>query len=53
MKTIGDLLSRDLKRKIVEVIQVDADTDEDLYSEITEYIATDSIKPGLFTSPRR
>ena len=47
MKTIGDLLSRDLKRKIVEVIQVDADKDEDLYSEITEYIATDSIKDGL------
>ena len=44
MKTIGDLLSRDLNRKIVEVIQVDADKDEDLYSEITEYIATDSIK---------
>ena len=34
MKTIGDLLSRDLNRKIVEVIQVDQDKDEDLYSEI-------------------
>ena len=44
MKTIGDILSRDLTKKIVEVIQVDADKDEDLYSEITEYIATDSIK---------
>lgn len=44
MKTIGDLLSRDLNRKIVEVIQVDQATDDDLYSEITEYIATDSIK---------
>jgi len=44
MKTIGDLLSRPLDRTIVEVIQVDADKDEDLYSEITEYIATDSIK---------
>lgn len=44
MKTIGDLLSRDLKRKIVEVIQVDQHAEEDLYSEITEYVATDSIK---------
>ena len=49
MKTIGDLLSRDLNRKIVEVIQVDADKDEDLYSEITEYIATDSIKEQYAT----
>lgn len=44
MKTIGDLLSRDLNRKIVEVIQVDQAEDEDLVSEITEYIATDSIR---------
>ena len=49
MKTIGDLLSRDLSRKIVEVIQVDQDKDEDLYSEITEYIATDSIKDQYAT----
>jgi hypothetical protein len=46
MKTIGDILSRDLNRKIVEVIQVDADKDEDLYSEITEYIATDRSSIG-------
>lgn len=44
MKTIGDLLARDLNRKIVEVIQVDQATEEDLHSEITEYVATDSIK---------
>jgi hypothetical protein len=44
MKTIGDLLSRDLNRKIVEVIQVDQAGDEDLVSEITEYIATESIR---------
>ena len=49
MKTIGDLLSRDLKKKIVEVIQVDADKDEDLFAEITEYIATDSIKEQYVT----
>jgi hypothetical protein len=49
MKTIGDLLARDLTKKIVEVIQVDQDKDEDLYSEITEYIATDSIKEQYAT----
>ena len=49
MKTIGDILSRDLSKKIVEVIQVDQDKDEDLYSEITEYIATDSIKEQYAT----
>ena len=49
MKTIGDLLSRDLTRNIVEVIQVDAGSDEELYSEITEYVATDSIKKQYAT----
>ena len=49
MKTIGDILARDLSKKIVEVIQVDQDKDEDLYSEITEYIATDSIKEQYAT----
>ena len=49
MKTIGDILARDLNKKIVEVIQVDQDKDEDLYSEITEYIATDSIKEQYAT----
>ena len=44
MKTIGDILSRDLTRKIVEVIQVDQNKDEDLHAEITEYIATESIR---------
>lgn len=44
MKTIGDLLARDLNRKIVEVIQVDQAAEEDLYAEITEYIATESIR---------
>ena len=49
METIGELLSRDLNRKIVEVIQVDQDKDEDVHSEITEYIATDSIKDQYAT----
>lgn len=44
MKKIGDLLSRDLSRKIEEIIQVDQSDEQSVYSEITEYIATDSIR---------
>lgn len=44
MKTIGDLLTRDLDRRIEEVIQVDQADEQAVYEEITEYIATDSIK---------
>ena len=44
MKTIGNLLSRDLRRKIEEIIQVDQTDEQSVYSEITEYIATDSIR---------
>src|SRR5437763_9501501 len=44
MKTIGNLLSRDLSRKIEEIIQVDQADEESVYSEITEYVATDSIR---------
>src|SRR5438094_6701337 len=44
MKTIGDLLNRDLSRKIEEIIQVDQADEQSVYTEITEYIATDSIR---------
>ena len=44
MKTIGDLLSRDLSRKIEEIIQVDQADEQSVYAEITEYVATDSIR---------
>src|SRR3954464_7962992 len=44
MTTIGDLLSRDLGRKIEEIIQVDQADEQSVYDEITEYVATDSIK---------
>lgn len=44
MKTIGNILSRDLTRKIEEIIQVDQTDEQSVYSEITEYIATDSIR---------
>jgi hypothetical protein len=44
MKTIVELLTRDLSRKIEEIIQVDQADEQSVYSEITEYIATDSIR---------
>src|SRR5919109_2176402 len=44
MKTIGELLTRDLNRKIEEIIQVDQADEQSVHAEITEYIATDSIR---------
>ncbi|HUY31328.1 MAG TPA: BREX system P-loop protein BrxC [Pirellulales bacterium] len=44
MKTIGELLARDLGRKIEEIIQVDQADEQSVYDEITEYVATDSIR---------
>ena len=44
MTTIGELLSRDLSRKIEEIIQVDQADEQSVYAEITEYVATDSIR---------
>ena len=44
MRTIGDLLNRDLGRKIEEIIQVDQGDEQSVYDEITEYVATDSIR---------
>jgi hypothetical protein len=42
MKTVGDLLTRDLSRKIEEIIQVDQADEESVHAEITEYVATDT-----------
>lgn len=44
MKTIGDILSRDLTKQIEEVIQVNQTDEHSVYSEIDEYVATDRIK---------
>jgi len=44
MKTIGELLVRDLSRKIEEIIQVDQADEQSVHSEITEYVATSSIQ---------
>ncbi len=44
MKTIGDLLSRDLTQRIEEVIQVHQTDEQSVYSEVSEYVATKSIR---------
>jgi hypothetical protein len=44
VKTIGELLTRDLSRKIEEIIQVDQADEPSVHAEITEYVATDSIR---------
>jgi hypothetical protein len=44
MKTIGDLLTRDLSRKIEEIIQVDQADEHSVHAEISEYVATGSIR---------
>lgn len=49
MNRIGDLLTRDLTRRIEEITQVDQVDQESVYSEITEYIATDSIRDHYAT----
>lgn len=44
MKLVAELLHRDLSRKIEEIIQVDQADGESVHAEITEYVATDSIR---------
>ena len=44
MQAIADLLHRDLTRKIEEIIQVDQADEQSVHAEITEYVATDSIR---------
>ena len=48
MKTIGELLHRDLSRKIEEIIQVDQADEQSVHAEITEYVATDSIREQFY-----
>lgn len=43
MQKIAELLSRDLSRRIEEVIQVDQAEEQAVFTEIDEYVATDSI----------
>ena len=49
MDTIGDLLSRDLTRRIEEVIQVHQAEEQSVYAEVTEYVATSSIRDQYAT----
>ncbi|MBU7587299.1 MAG: BREX system P-loop protein BrxC [Nostoc sp. TH1S01] len=43
MNTIGELLARDLRKPIEEIIKVNQVDEESVYTEITEYVATDRI----------
>src|SRR6478609_9691561 len=48
MKAIAELLNRDLSRKIEEIIQVDQADEQSVHAEITEYVATDSIRDQYY-----
>ena len=41
---IKDLLKRDLRERIEEVIKLSQDDEETVYTEITEYVATERIR---------
>ncbi|BDA67134.1 hypothetical protein CAL7716_013000 [Calothrix sp. PCC 7716] len=43
MNTIGEILARDLGQPIEEIIKVNQIYEESVYTEITEYIATERI----------
>jgi len=47
MKKIGDLFQKDIRRKIEEVIKVDQTDESVVHDELTEYIATDSLRDHL------
>ncbi len=49
METIGELLSRDLTHRIEEVIQVHQADEQSVYSEVSEYVATNSIRDQYAT----
>jgi hypothetical protein len=44
MKTIRDLLERDLSERIEEVIQLDQTDEQSVHTELTEYVATPRIR---------
>ena len=44
MKTIRDLLARDLDQKIEEIISFTQQNEASVYTELTEYVATDCIR---------
>lgn len=46
MKKIGELIARDLSKEIEEIIKLDQADEATVYSELTEYIATRSLREG-------
>lgn len=43
MRTVGDLLERDLSQRIEEVIKVDQTDEQSVFSELAEYVVTDRL----------
>jgi hypothetical protein len=46
MNRIADLLDRDFSRPVEDVVKVDGDDPDAVFSELTEYVATDRIRAG-------
>jgi hypothetical protein len=44
MTTIGDLLDRDFSRPVAEIVEVNKDNPDTVFTEMTEYVVTDRIK---------
>ena len=42
--TIGSLIARDLDKRIEEIIKVDQADEQSVYTELTEYVATDRLR---------
>ena len=60
MTRIADLLDRDFSTPIEEIIKVNNDDPDTVYTELTEYVATDRIKAeyerlfsAMAAAPRR
>lgn len=49
MELIRDIIARDLTHTIQEIIKVNQNDESTVYEEITEYVATDSIKENYTT----
>lgn len=44
VRTVADVLARDLRQKIEEIVKVDQTDEESVYREITEYVVTDRLR---------
>jgi hypothetical protein len=44
VRTVADVLARDLRQRIEEIVKVDQTDEESVYREITEYVVTDRLR---------